>query len=269
MRAGLSKHVLTEPVVDEPSKALPISAIRAPEAATPSQASRTAEFDRYGERYYDLLSHPAKSFFARSPHFFATRKWQVLKSALDRFHIDTRTRAWLDVGCGWGELLRLGESDFRQAVGCDVSMNMLAQARGLTVSLQRAPDVLPFPSAVFDLVTTVCVYHHLICDDLRKLLIAESKRVLKEGGILCIMEHNPFNPVTRLIVKQTPLDAAARLVSASELFKLLSEAGLHVVAKYFFLFVPEGIHNSLPLIERCFERIPLGGQYAIFAEKRA
>lgn len=258
----MSKHVLPEPGVDEPFTSL-ASSIAPPPLSTP------AEFDQYGEQYFDLLRHPAKSLITRSPQFFALRKWQVLKDALDRFNVDTKTSAWLDVGCGWGDLLRLGQSHFRQAIGCDVSLNMLAHARGLNVFLQKAPDVLPFPSAVFDLVTTVCVYHHLLSRDLRTLLIAESRRVLKNRGILCIIEHNPFNPITRLIVKQTPLDANARLLSISELSKLLKSAGFNVLARRFFLYLPESIHSRFPSIECRLEPLPLGGQYALFAEKRA
>ena len=39
--------------------------------------------------------------------------------------MDTQAVAWLDVGCGQGEMLRLGQMDFKSAVGCDVSEGML------------------------------------------------------------------------------------------------------------------------------------------------
>ena len=243
----------TEPITVEPANALEIE----------------AEFDRYGQDYYNLLTHPLRSWTASSPRFFAIRKWEVLREALDRLQLDTKNCKWLDVGCGWGEMLRLGQSHFRESVGCDLSQNMLAQARGVHVVLQYAPDALPFRDRSFDLVTTVCVYHHVLCAVWRRSLLDETKRVLKPGGIACIIEHNPLNPVTRLIVSQTSLDAGARLMRSRETSQLMSSAGLRVVDKNFFLFLPEKLHNRFPSVERCLKRFPLGGQYAIFAEKRA
>lgn len=227
-----------------------------------------AEFDRYGQDYYTLLTHPVRSWIASSPRFFAVRKWEVLKHALDRLGLDTRNCKWLDVGCGWGEMLHLGQSHFHKASGCDLSPNMLAQARDVHVVRQYAPDALPFMDRSFDLVTTICVYHHILCPTIRKLLSAEIERVLKPGGISCIIEHNPFNPVTRLVVNQTPLDANARLMRASQLSQMMRRAGLQVIAKEFFLFLPEKLHGRFPFVERCLSRFPLGGQYAVFAQKR-
>ena len=63
--------------------------------------------------------------------------------------------------------------------------------------------------------TAVCVYHHVEPGD-RAPLTAEIRRVLKPGGMLAIIEHNPLNPVTRAVVKRIPLDRDAQLLSARE-----------------------------------------------------
>ena len=65
------------------------------------------------------------------------------------------------------------------------------------VTVQQDPERLPYGTGEFDLVTAVCVYHHVTVDDMRHKLTAEIRRVLKPGGIFCIIEHNPLNPATQ------------------------------------------------------------------------
>ena len=226
-----------------------------------------AEFDEYAASYQQLLNDPLRERFASGSQFFMRRKWDLLKAFLRRRNVQTGTRKWLDVGCGFGDLLRLGEPSFRESNGCDLSPEMLAQAKGLDVRLQKRPDELPYESETFDLVTAVCVYHHIASNETRLELTNELKRVLKPAGIACIIEHNPLNPVTRLIVSRTPVDASARLISLSESTELLTAAGLSVIAKEQFLFLPEALYDRAPFIESWLRNVPLGGQYAVFAER--
>ncbi len=144
---------------------------------------------------------------------------------------------------------------------------MLSQARDLDVRLQNRADELPYESETFDLVTAVCVYHHVIPRETRLALTSEIKRVLKPGAVFCLIEHNPLNPITRLIVHRTPMDANAQLLGISESIELLKAAGLIVIGKELFLYLPEALYNRATFLESCFRNVPLGGQYAVFAEK--
>ncbi|MFL6351607.1 MAG: class I SAM-dependent methyltransferase [Bryobacteraceae bacterium] len=227
-----------------------------------------AEFDEYAASYQKLLHDPLRERFAPGSQFFTRRKWELLKGFLAN-RLPTREQKWLDVGCGFGDLLRLGKSSFQEARGCDLSPEMLAQAQDLDVRLQNRPDELPYESASFDLVTAVCVYHHVLSKDMRLGLTTEVKRVLKPGGIFCLIEHNPLNPITRLIVHRTPVDANAQLLGISESTQLVRAVGLSVIAKELFLYLPEALYNRAAFLESCFRNIPLGGQYAVFAEKSA
>src|SRR5262249_46918814 len=152
--------------------------------------------------------------FASGTRFFFERKIQVVRDFFSRAGVDTRELAWLDVGCGQGDLLRCGQGYFKVAMGCDPSQEMLKSCEGLQVRHQTELEKLPFADGSFDLVSAVCVYHH-IPPDRRGLMTAETLRVLKPGGIFCIIEHNPFNPATRLIVSRTPIDADASLLTAA------------------------------------------------------
>src|SRR5205085_12377903 len=115
-------------------------------------------------------------------------------------------------------------SFFQEALGCDLSPEMLAQVPDLDVRLQNRPDELPYKSEAFDLVTAVCVYHHVVSRETRLGLTSEIERVLKPGAVFCLIEHNPLNPITRLIVHRTPMDANAKLLGISESTELLKAA---------------------------------------------
>lgn len=66
--------------------------------------------------------------------------------------------------------------------------------------------------------------------------------VPEPGGILSVIEHNPLNPITRLIVSRTPVDADAHLLNAKHTRALLSSSGAKVLETRYFLLFPERIH---------------------------
>jgi len=174
---------------------------------------------------------------------------------------------WLDVGCGAGELLRIAASSFASATGCDLSPGMLRECASFEVHKQPDPRTLPFADSIFDFVTAVCVYHHVEPED-RVPLTLELRRVLRPGGIACIIEHNPWNPATQIIVRRCPVDRNARLLTAGLVRKLMREADLSVRDSRFFLYLPEVVFLRAGRIEEILSGLPLGGQFAVFAERR-
>ncbi len=222
------------------------------------------EFDSFASQYAELLRDPIRERFADSSQFFFQRKVEVIRDFFRRRGTDTRSVTWLDVGCGQGEMLRLAHQDFKAAYGCDVSEGMLQACAGLDVRIQATPHDIPFADATADFITAVCVYHH-VPGELRQSFTAEVLRVLKPGGIFCIIEHNPFNPATRLIVSRTPVDADAHLLSAGETARLMADAGTRVLETRYFLWFPQNIYKFASTLERGLSRVPLGGQYATFA----
>lgn len=62
------------------------------------------------------------------------------------------------------------------------------------------------------------------------------------------------------------VDADAVLLRSSEVRNLQSAAGLTLHEQTYFLYVPERLYHGLGFIEKALTRIPLGGQYAVFAE---
>ncbi len=223
------------------------------------------EFDRYSGSYEELLKDPIRDRFTGSgSQFFHVRKRDLIREHFSSRGIDTRKLRYLDIGCGKGELLSLLRDDFREIAGCDPSPGMLSSSQGVETRVQENPGKIPFEDAAFDFVTAVCVYHH-VPPSSRLALTREACRVLKPGGIFAIIEHNPYNPVTRLIVSRTPVDADAVLLRPSEAREWMREAGFTCGAPEYFLYLPEPIYRRTgDWLEHLLRRVPLGGQYVIF-----
>jgi SAM-dependent methyltransferase len=224
------------------------------------------EFNQYADKYRELLRDPIRDAFASGADFFHVRKWRLLSDFLRRRGAVTEGWRWLDIGSGQGELLRMGLEAFAQVAGCDPSVAMIRGCPDLPVRLQENPLALPFQDESFDFVTAVCVYHHVAPAD-RLALTAEVRRVLAPGGVFVLIEHNPLNPATRLIVSRTPVDANAILLGASEAEALLRDSAMTPFDKSYFLYLPESLYRRFAIVEEWLKRIPLGGQYAVFGSK--
>jgi SAM-dependent methyltransferase len=224
------------------------------------------EFDTYASDYSSLLADPVRDRFASDSNFFHQRKWAVIRNFLRTRGVDSSKMNWLDVGCGQGELLRLAHGDFALATGCDPSAGMIAACESVEVHRQSSMTDLPFPAQSFDLVTTVCVYHHVPVSK-RALLTESIQRTLKPGGLFCVIEHNPWNPITRSIVKRCPVDKEASLLTPSDVGRLAKRADLQVLETTYFLYLPEAIFRRVAWIEEALGGFPMGGQFAVFSAK--
>lgn len=225
------------------------------------------EFDQYAHSYSELLEDPARNRFSHDPLHFHRRKWVLIESLLKRSGETVRNLRWLDVGCGRGELLELAGNNFAQAIGCDPSAGMLSSA---PCGLHRQPSSveLPFDNSSVDFVTAVCVYHH-VHGRARALLTNEIRRVLRPYGLCCIIEHNPWNPVTRAIVQRCPVDIDAELLTARKANMLVQAAGFKHISTEYFLYLPERLFSLLNVMESRLCKIPFGGQYALLARASA
>jgi SAM-dependent methyltransferase len=230
--------------------------------------SELAEFEKYAPAYSELLDDPARNRFARDPLHFHWRKWILIERFLRERGLTPQSLNWLDVGCGRGELLGLAGGNFHRAVGCDPSYGMLPSNSPFRVYEQRSQTELPFDDRSFDFVTVVCVMHH-VPGDHRQKLMDDIQRVLRPGGLCCVIEHNPWNPVTRAIVKRCPVDVDAQLQCARDIEKLVRGSGLRCVYLEYFLYLPEQVFHKFGVFERLFSKSPLGGQYALFAQAPA
>jgi ubiquinone/menaquinone biosynthesis C-methylase UbiE len=119
-----------------------------------------------------------------------------VEAALVRLLPDHGVRDLLDIGTGTGRMLELFGARVQQAVGVDLSREMLAVARvnleraGLRNGSVRQADMyqLPFPGGSFDAVIIHQVLHYA---ERPAEAIAEAARVLRPGGHLLVIDFLP------------------------------------------------------------------------------
>lgn len=171
----------------------------------------------------------------------------------------------LDAGCGIGIVDELLKPLFPRLAGFDVSPESVALAR------QRNPELryeisdgstFPFREKEFDAVFAICVLHHMSpCQ--RPGFVAEAYRVLRPGGALFLYEHNPWNPLTRWVVRRCPFDKDASLLNQSACRHLLQAGGFRPVDGGGLIFFPSEAAAWQSWEARWLRRIPLGAQFYV------
>ena len=220
-----------------------------------------ALFDKYDKSFGAVVQSSIN--FSGLPHsFFIAAKVDALRELIaTRLH-GMHNPHILDVGCGVGEFHPFVQGMFGRICGADVSAASIAQARIRNPGVQYEAyvgETLPYESAAFDLSVAICVLHHVPLSQQIRLL-REMQRVVRPGGLVCLIEHNPLNPLTRLAVARCEFDRDAVLLHAARTRALMADAGLHDARSHYFLLLP----SAAPLarrVERSLRRIPLGAQY--------
>ncbi len=220
-----------------------------------------AEFDTYNQTY-DAAVNSAISFSGLNVDFFTRAKGLYIARVLAERFGDLSQLELLDVGCGIGNLHPFFTGKVRSITGVDVSAECIATAR------QRNPSVvyrsydgerLPFDDACFDVAFTICVMHHVLPQQW-PTFARELRRVIKPGGIGLVLEHNPYNLLTRRVVASCVFDKDAVLLPARETQQLLRAAGFSNVVSRYILAIPAA-NWALQEVDRLFGRLPLGAQY--------
>jgi ubiquinone/menaquinone biosynthesis C-methylase UbiE len=184
-----------------------------------------ASFDKYDKGFGAVVQSSIDC--SGLPHsFFTAAKANALRELIaTRLH-GMRNPHVLDVGCGIGELHPLVRSMFGRICGVDVSTASVAQARIRNPELQYEAyvgETLPYESATFDLSIAICVLHH-VPPPQRVGFLREMRRVVRSGGLVCLIEHNPLNPLTRLAVARYEFDRDAVLLDARRTRALMADA---------------------------------------------
>jgi SAM-dependent methyltransferase len=219
------------------------------------------DYDRYRDRYSEDLDQ-AVSFAGRSHDFFTRAKADEL-IRLARLHLgDPAGLDAVDVGCGIGLTDRHLAGRFRSLTGTDVSPGVLQTASrenpGVRYELAER-DRLPFDEDAFDLAFAVCVVQ-VVPPSGRPRFVAELARVTRPGGLVVVFEHNPYNPLTRLVVRRCSFGEDARMLGMAGAERLLQENGIMPVDRGFLLLFPTR-RSRVVAVERALRHLPLGAQY--------
>ncbi len=215
-------------------------------------------FDEYADKYKKLCDN-LLGFFESKHDYFLRRKIELAAKATGPCPAKV-----LDFGSGIGEALPAMKDYFPQAkiFAYDPS------EKSLEIAKRNAPWVHTLNEATladhrYDCIIVSCVLHHIppaewatVTDQLARLLAPQ--------GWLCVFEHNPWNPVTRWIVRSCPFDADAVLLSKSSTTRLLASSNLKVHRTKYYLFFPN-ILAWFRKFEQHLSWLPLGGQYFVGA----
>lgn len=202
------------------------------------------------------------SFIGKNLDFFVAVKADLLKNKISELLPEVKKPQILDIGCGHGLLHSYISNETYTVTGVDVADEVLELARQSNPSVKYTSYdgmILPFASESFDVVITICVMHH-VPPPQWNVFLREMRRVVKKGGIALVFEHNPYNPVTRYVVANSPLDVGVTLISSSNLKILMQQAGFRTAKSDYMFFTP----FSSPMfrwLDKALRWLPFGAQY--------
>jgi SAM-dependent methyltransferase len=225
----------------------------------------TSRFDAYGETY-DAVVQDSINFAGLKHEFFLSAKAQVLDRILEQRGMAAASIQALDIGCGVGALHRHLAGKFASLAGCDTSAESIRRATSDRPWVEYrvcGSTHLPYADGSFDLAFASCVVHH-VPPPRRPSFFSEIRRVLRPDGLGVVIEHNPFNPATRLAVYRCPFDDDAVLITAGATARAFRAAGMSDPRSEFILLSPFQGKVAMGL-ERAFSSMPLGAQYACSA----
>jgi len=233
----------------------------------------TIEFDQYARDYFEELSHPLRNMIDPEGHYFIELKSRILEE-LAQVYFDSRPDIRIvDVGTGLGLFEKFLMPKFNNITALDLSYEMLKVAKtinplpaGKSAYVQGNAYNLPLEDNYADLVFMSCVLHHLEDEEIETTL-REIARICSPSGHIVFFEHNPNNLFTQLVVKTTPLDRNAKLISYKKLESSSAKVGIRIHRQDFFLYGTREIDNFVERHLPWLGNLSVGGQYVLVGQK--
>lgn len=142
------------------------------------------------------MTTPKLNYDQIAPHYNQrypdSQTWERGQALLD-LEKQVKAQTILEVGSGTGFWLNLLNQTGAALFGFDYSMGMIRQAKGQPAPLKLTRGTatqLPFQSEIFDLIYCVDAVHHF--GD-HHAFVREASRLLKPGGALAIVGHDPHD----------------------------------------------------------------------------
>lgn len=223
------------------------------------------DFDEFAADYSGCLDRSLR-IIGQKHETFIDVKARLLIDLVARRIGDVRNQHLLDVGCGIGLIAQRLTGHVKSYSGIDVSRTSIKNAQHRVPAaafIHYDGSHIPFEDGVFSLVFAACVAHHIPMGE-RLNFFVEMARVVKPNGLVVVLEHNPFNPFTRLIVGRCELDTDAILLTAASSRQLLIDCGLKPIEQRYFTFFPFNI-GLMTKMEGRLGWLPFGAQYYVAA----
>ncbi len=214
---------------------------------------------------YDQMLQKGISATGNDKNFFILgRLDHVVKHSPELQQVQTI----LDYGCGTGQSsfdLAIRFPDCR-VLGSDLSEKAIlyAQKQFQRPNLSFVP-IREIPETTFDLIYLNGVIHHVPLNE-RHEVMRHLFRLSHTGTQIWIFENNPLNPGTQWAMYTNPFDKGVVKIQHWQLETLIKSAGYLVQRTDFLFYFPQWLSWFRPL-EKWLMKIPLGGQYGVFARK--
>ena len=223
------------------------------------------DFDKLSSEYKNILDRDVRLSGEDSVYFAFYKAAYVHKYLGDTFK-----GSILDYGCGIGAVTGALTKCFKNRsvsiLGHDISSKSIDEARGRVEGIDFSENYKDIEGRAFDVIIIANVLHHVPVgeryDFLKKAIVC-----LAKNGRLFIFEHNPYNPLTKLVVKLSILDRTASLIRAKEMAGLLKSAGIDTVEKKYIIFFPKILRLFRPL-EPALGSLPIGAQYVFIGRHK-
>jgi SAM-dependent methyltransferase len=228
-----------------------------------------AEFDRFADEYRQM--HAANiRLSGEAPEYFADYKIVDVARLLRESFGDGAPKI-LDFGAGVGTSVPFFRRHIPQcSLTCiDVSRKSLelgsSRFGGKAEFVHFDGTHIPFPDGYFDLVFLACVLHHIPHSEHLSIL-TELCRVMRRSGLIVVVEHNPYNPLTVHAVNTCPFDENAVLLKPDQLRRSIAGVGFGRPSIRYRIFFPH-VLRALRVLEPWMTWLPLGAQYSVHARK--
>ena len=227
-------------------------------------------FDAFARQYDEKLDERVAPYGFSSSSYFDEQKVRHMAGFLNRLGAAVQPLAFLNFGCGIGK----SEPYIRRYLSGSVIYSVDVSGESIAVAREKNKDLsnvffsvfdgvnVPF-EADFDVIMAANVFHHIPRGDHAGVLRSLRGR-LKKGGHIFIFEHNPLNPLTRLVVRSCAFDEDAVLLGPCYARRILRESGFELCKLQFIVFFPEALSLLLPL-EALLHAVPFGAQYCVVA----
>ena len=225
-------------------------------------SDKTNVFDLYAQTYNEELDH-LLAVYGTNYHVFANKRGQVLKNLCVRDFGPEVHPEILDFGCGIGGMIPIIRGLFKKCayVGFEPSKKSLQIAKKYfeAEGCSFFSDIRCIDKK-FMLIIASGVLHHIVSEAERLNILRLLFSKLQEKGCLVIFEHNPYNPLTRRIVRDCVYDKDAELISQRRLVSLVLKGGGQVLKKGYYTFFP--FHNPFSSwLEGLLKWLPFGAQH--------
>ncbi len=225
------------------------------------------EFDSYAQNYGDIVKKAA-SIIPVENEFYLTSKIKILSQIIENLPTNAYV---LDFGCGVGSLViplskLFPEKTFFAYDPSPESIEKIKQENIKNIVCLTSEDELSklSSSAKIDFIFCINVFHH-IDKDTRSDKVSLLRTLLSHQGQILILEHNPLNPVTRIVVNRCEFDIGVELLSAHEMKELFQANFIEVQKHRYIIFFPFD-NKFFNKLEKLLSRLPMGAQQYILGK---